>query len=307
MAPWLFLANLVVALAVFLPFSGTEFWGAKRWINIKGIILQPSEFLKITTILYLASWLKKKMGYPEIGLDLPKTKTKYHNILKEIYLPFLLFLMVLFFIFYFQSDISTLGIIFAILLVIYFAAGTPFWHTVSVILGGVIALFFLIKKAPYRVSRLIAFLNPNFDPLGISFQVKQSEIAVGSGGIFGQGLGMSFQKFSLLPQTISDATFAVFAEETGFVGCLILISLFLIFLVAGFVIAINSNEKFSQLVALGITFWIIFQGFVNISSTIGIFPFMGIPLPFVGYGGSHLIAELIGVGILLNIARQTKN
>jgi len=140
--------------------------------------------------------------------------------------------------------------------------------------------------------------------MGNGYQMKQALITVGSGGIFGLGLGMSLQKFGFLPQSMSDTIFAIFAEETGFIGSLILIFLFLIFFWRGFKIGKSTQDKFFQLTALGISSWIALQGFINIGAMIGILPLTGVPLPFISYGGSHIIVELIGVGILLNISKQ---
>ncbi|MFQ6049469.1 MAG: FtsW/RodA/SpoVE family cell cycle protein, partial [Candidatus Paceibacterales bacterium] len=158
--------------------------------------------------------------------------------------------------------------------------------------------------APYRFARVSVFLNPETDPMGIGYHLKQALIAVGSGGVSGSGLGLSEQKFGFLPQSISDSIFAIFAEETGFIGSSILVLLFLIFFWRGFKIGKQRKDKFSQLAAFGITFWITLQAFVNISSMIGIFPLTGIPLSFISYGGSALISELVGVGILLNISKN---
>lgn len=305
-APGLFLLNFIFLLLVFLPQIGSRFLGANRWLNFFGVILQPSEFFKFTSILYLSSWLKSKTTYQTRGAVILK-KRKIHYGFKEVFIPFLVFLAVISLVFYFQPDISTLVIIGLTSLVIYFAAGTPFWNIFLIIGGGIAGLFLFVKFEPYRLSRLIVFLNPEIDPLGIGFQIKQALIAIGSGGWFGRGFGMSSQKFVFLPHSMSDSTFAVFAEETGFLGSLVLILLFLLFLWLGLVIAKRSEDKFSRLAALGITFWIVFQGFVNISSAVGIFPLSGIPLPFISYGGSHLISELLGVGILLNIAKRHAN
>ncbi len=142
--------------------------------------------------------------------------------------------------------------------------------------------------------------------MGIGFQSQQAVIAVGSGGLFGLGLGLSRQKFGFLPQSMSDTIFTVFAEETGFLGALILISLFLVFLWRGFYISNKvRGDKFSKLLAQGITFWVVLQAFVNIGAMIGVLPLVGIPLPFISYGGSHLIAELTALGLLLNISKNT--
>lgn len=303
-SPLLLLANLIALVLVFLPQIGSRLWGASRWLSFGAINFQPSEFLKLTFILYLSSWLKNRFNYQTHGARILKNRKSYHDF-KQVFLPFLVFLVLISIILILQPDISTLIIIGSISLVIYFAIGTPFWHSLLIAGGAVSGLFLLIKYKPYRLSRIIVFLNPEIDPMGIGRQIKQAIIAIGSGGFAGRGFGMSGQS-GFLPQSMSDSTFAIFAEETGFIGCIFLIFLFLMFLWLGLMIAKKTADKFSQLVALGITFWILMQGFVNIGSMIGILPLGGIPLPFISYGGSHIVSELIGVGILLNIARQSK-
>lgn len=322
-SPILLLLNLIVLTFVFLPFIGLQLRGASRWINLGIASFQPSEFLKITTILYLAAWLKsqdnrgsKKKYFSKISKKTHMgnlynyfTRSKEKNILynvKKTLLPFLFFLGVISLILTLQPDVSTLGVIIFISLLIYFAAGTPIWHSILMILIGMGGLITLIRIEPYRLSRLIVFLKPEIDPMGIGFQMKQALIAVGSGGITGKGLGMSVQKLGFLPEPMSDTIFAVFAEETGFIGAIILVCLFLVFLWLGLRISKLAQDKFCRLAILGITLWITIQAFVNISSIIGILPLTGIPLPFISYGGSHLVAELIGIGILLNISRHSE-
>ena len=296
-APIFLLINLIFLAMVFLPQIGLQAGGAARWLNLGFFSFQPSEFLKLTFILYLASWLSARTE----KINIKKSKKEFSQTL----IAFLMAIGFISLLLIFQPDISTLGIIILIAALVYFWAGTPLWHSILIFLIGIGGLYSLIKLAPYRANRLLVFLKPETDPLGIGYQIKQALIAIGSGGILGLGLGMSYQKFGFLPQSISDSIFAIFAEETGFVGSLILISLFLIFLWQGVKIAKISPDKFSQLVCLGITSWIVIQGFINIGSMIGILPLTGTPLPFISYGGSHLIAELIGVGILLNISKYT--
>jgi len=295
-APILLLINVVLLAMVFLPKIGITFFGATRWLNLGPISFQPSEFLKLTFILYLAAWLTTRT---EKISALKKQKEFSQTLIAFLIVSGLISLLLIF-----QPDISTLGVIILVAGIIYFLANTPLWHSLLIVLIGSGVLLTLIKLAPYRVARLLVFLKPETDPMGIGYQIKQSLIAVGSAGIFGLGLGMSRQKFGFLPASISDSIFAIFSEETGFIGGLILISLFLIFLWRGFKIAKESKDKFSQLTALGISSWITLQAFVNIGSMIGILPLTGIPLPFISYGGSALISELIGVGILLNISKQ---
>ncbi len=298
-SPSLLLINLILLSLVFLPKIGSSAGGATRWLSLGPFSFQPSEFLKLTSILYFAVWLasrnseRSKSGFSKSEKDFSQTLVAFLIIVGLISLLLI-----------FQPDISTLGIIVLVAALMYFLAETPFWHSILVVLLGAGGLLTLIKLAPYRINRLLVFLKPEIDPMGIGYQINQALIAVGSGGISGLGLGMSQQRLGFLPQSISDSIFAILAEETGFIGCLILISLFLIFLWRGFGIVKTNQNKFFQLSALGITSWICLQAFINIGTMIGIMPLAGIPLPFISYGGSALVSELIAIGILLNISRQ---
>jgi len=296
-APILLLMNIILMMLVFLPEIGVRAGGANRWLNLGFTTAQPSEFLKITFILYLAVWLssRKILNVDRSGASKGVNQT---------FSAFLILIFLITLLLIFQPDVSTLGIIVLTGLAIYFLSGAPLWQLILIILVGATSLLPLIAIAPYRMARLLVFLKPETDPLGIGYQIKQALIAVGSGGIFGLGLGMSQQKFGFLPQTLNDAIFAIFAEETGFVGSFILILFFFLFFWRGFVIAKNAPDKFSQLLAFGITFWITIQTFFNISSMTGFLPMAGTSLPFISYGGSALISQLVGVGILLNISKQ---
>ena len=297
-APFLLLGNLVLLGMIFIPGIGLKIAGAARWIDLGPISFQPSEFLKLTFVLYLAAWLASRTLFQ----NKPAAIKNFSQTLAVFLIVFGLISLALIF----QPDISTLGIIFLVATLMYFSANTPFLHSVLIILLGTIGLFSLVKLAPYRASRFLVFFNPEIDPMGIGYQVKQSLIVIGSGGISGAGLGTSIQKFfpGFLPQTISDSIFVVFSEEAGFIGGLFLISLFLIFLWQGLKITKGAEDKFCQLASLGITSWIIIQAFVNIGAMIGVLPLTGIPLPFISYGGSALVTSLIGVGILLNISKN---
>lgn len=288
--PILLLVNLFLMILVFLPVVGMAFGGARSWINLFGVVsFQPSELLKLTSILYLASWLVVRTETEKAKKNFSTTLIAFFAIIGLI--SALLFL---------QSDIGTLSIIIITGVLIYFLAGTP-WKHLPVIISALIALLiFSIKIAPYRFQRISVFFNSDIDPMGISYQIKQALIAIGSGGIFGRGPSLG----GFLPQPMADSIFACFSEEWGFIGALTLIFLFLIFVWRGFAIAKNTPDKFCQLTALGLSVWIALQAFVNISSMIGILPLTGIPLPFISYGGSALIAELIGVGLLLNISKN---
>jgi len=289
-SPLLLLINLVLLIMVFLPVIGSKAGGSNSWLDFRIFSFQPSEFLKLTFILYLASFLASRA-------ERPGRKINFLVFLTVAGLISLLLIL--------QPDVGTLGIIILTAILMYFSSRTPIWQNVLIILlsaGGFIAL---MKFSAYRFNRLTAFLNPSADPQGIGYQVSQSIMTVGSGGLLGQGLGLAEEKFGLLPQPISDSIFVIFAKEAGFAGAIILISFFLIFLWLGFKIARKSKNLFSQLLALGITSWIVLQAFVNIGAMIGIMPLTGIPLPFISYGGSALITELAGAGILLNISKQS--
>jgi len=297
----LLLINLLLMAMIFLPVIGFSSGGAARWLKLGTFTFQPSEFLKLTFLLYLSLWLTNRIS----GQVRPSVK-KIKKIIEsnQTLISFLIIIGIISLLLILQSDIGTLGIIIFSAVLIYFVANIPLWHIGLIILLGITELIFLIKIAPYRAARILVFFNPDIDPMGIGYHIKQALIAVGSGGILGLGLGMSGQKYGFLPQSMSDSIFAVFSEEAGFLGALILISLFLIFLWRGLKIARDSQDKFSQLLAVGITSWIIIQAFVNISSMIGILPLSGVPLPFISYGGSALVIELAGVGLLLNISRN---
>lgn len=291
--PALFFLNLVLLLVVFLPkISGSA--KVVRWISIGSFSFQPSELLKLTFVLYLASWLdSRKKELAPLKKSFGRTFIAFLVLITLISLPLI-----------FQPDISTLVVIVSVAVLMYFLDRTPLSHSILIVSIGAVGLFALIKIASYRMSRLLVFLNPGVDPMGAGYQIKQALIGIGSGGITGLGLGMSGQKFGFLPGAISDSIFAIMAEETGFIGALILVSLFLVFFWRGFRIGKNSPDTFSRLLAFGISFWIIIQAFVNIGSMIRILPLTGIPLPFISYGGSALITELIGMGLLLNLSRN---
>ena len=308
-APILLLIIVFLTALVFVPQVGISSGGATRWINLGFISFQPSEFLKLAFIFYLAACLpnwtekKKKASFKKIE----KFSISQGSLLNinTTFIAFLFILGAISLLLILQPDISTLMVIFLSAILMYFLAETPLSHTVIVISMAAGGLLALIKVAPYRFNRLLVFLNSEIDPMGLSYQSKQAIITIGSGGITGLGLGMSAQKFGFLPQPMTDSIFAIFAEETGLIGGLVLISLFLIFAWRVFKISKKTADKFCRLTALGIGFWIIIQAFINIGSMAGILPLTGIPLPFVSYGGSAMVAELIGLGVLLNISKQT--
>jgi cell division protein FtsW len=299
------LISFVLMVLVFFPIIGVKSGGASRWINLGFTTFQPSELLKISFIIYLSAWLvnatkKNKFFKKEEAENLID---KIKNQFLEIF-PFLIVLGVVILLLAFQSDLSTLVLILGVAILLYFVANTPLWHTVSMIIFCSGLGLLLIKIAPYRMRRILVLFDPNTDPMGMGYQIKQILIAIGSGGIFGLGPGMSSQKFGFIPQTMADSIFAIFGEEFGFIGSFILVILFLFILWRGIKIAKQSEDIFSKLLALGISSWICMQAFINIAAMIRLFPLTGIPLPLISYGGSHIIVELISIGLLLNISKK---
>ena len=288
----LLLSSFLLLFLVFVPRIGYEYGGAARWIDVFGVSFQPSEIAKLGFILYLATWLK----------DHEKKFARF----SESLLPFFFISGLLGLLLIVQPDVGTLGIITLTGAIIYFLSGAPFHH-IGIILGsGIGLLLLLVKIAPYRLNRITAFFNPRVDPLGISYQINQALIAIGSGGLFGEGIGQSRQKYNFLPEPIADSIFAIWSEEAGFIGGIILISLFLFFIWRGFRIALSAPDSFGRLAAGGITTWIGLQAFINMGAISGLLPLTGVTLPFVSYGGSSLIIICVGVAILLNISTYSK-
>jgi len=303
-APLLVLLNIIALFLVFLPKIGNAAGGATRWLGVGNFVLQPSEFFKITAILYLSAWIASKLSEENVSGWKSITKKGYHNII-YILIPFVIFLGVIATALFLQRDASTLGIISLTLLALYFSAKTPLWHTLLIAVSGLSILLFFVRFEQYRLDRWLIFLHPDTDPMGKGYQLTQQLISLGSGGVFGKGLGLSTQKFGFLPQAMTDSIFAILGEEFGMIGGIVLISAFVLFFWLGIQIAKNTNDKFSKMTAIGIVVWICLQAFINMASVSGIFPLAGIPLPFFSYGGSHLAVELFSVGLLLNISKNS--
>lgn len=280
----------LLCLTLIFPFS-KEIRGGKRWIKLGSFSFQPAEFFKIFLILYLGFWLESK------------SKKIKEGVAKSF--PFFLILLFLIgIILILQPDVSTLLIIFSISLTAFFVAKAPIWQFLVIFLLGLFIIPPIIFLSPYRLNRILGFLNPNLDPLGKGYHLKQAEIAIGAGGIWGRGFGGSIQKLGYLPFAFSDSIFAVWAEETGFLGVLFLIGIFGFFFYQIFQIGIKAKILSEKIIAFSILSWFFTQFFLNIASQIQIFPFAGIPLPFLSYGSSHLISELIAVTFLVKIQRE---
>lgn len=288
----IFIIALGLLILVFVPGFGTTVYGAARWVEFGPISFQPSEVMKLAIILYLAAWLSSK------------GKAKTADFL-EGFIPFLGILSVVGFLIIKQPDTGTLGLIFFISLSIFFASGANLRHMFLLFVGALSFLFILIKIAPYRMQRFLVYINPEHDPLGFGYQMTQALVAIGSGGIFGAGLGQSRQKFNYLPEPVTDSIFAVLGEEMGFIGAVVIIALFLFVAWRGLQAARYAPDDFGKLVAVGIVSWIVFQAFINMSAISGLIPLTGIPLPFISYGGTSLAVLLASIGILLNISKHS--
>lgn len=312
-AIFLVFGNIILMFLVFAPGIGIAAGGAARWLNLGFTTLQPSEPLKLTFILYLSAWLAslsgKKSGSSSPGAAANRGKNNWQITL----VPFLCILGFVLGLLYLQSDGSTLMVIFITSLIMYFLAATPFWHTLLLVLAGSGGLFLLIRFTSYRLERFLLMIeswkDPFMikDPMGLGYQIKQALIAVGSGGLVGVGLGMSNQKIGqFLPHVMSDSIFTIYAEETGFIGSAILVFLFVFIFWRCVHIAGQLPDRFSSLCVVGIGSWFALQAFTNIGSMIGILPLAGIPMPFMSYGGSHILTESMAVGLVLNISRFRK-
>ncbi len=290
-AKYIFIASLALMILVFIPGLGVALGGAKRWVNLAGIYFQPSEFFKLALIVYLAAFLAKNS----------------ESVSRSSYgiLSFLLILGLLGFLIGSQPDIGTFSVLVAVTLTMFFLAGTRLSHIAFLSGAGLALLLLLIKIFSHARERIQVLFDPRIDPKGIGYQIDQIKIALGSGGIFGQGLTQSKQKFLYLPQPTGDSIAAVIGEELGFVGMVTLVGLFAAFAFYGFKVAQKAPDEFSKLLAGGITCLIVIQALVNISAIIGLLPLTGITLPFISYGGSSLVVSLIAVGILLNISKHS--
>jgi len=299
------LVTLLFTGLVFCPRIGVSLGGSSRWINLGIISFQPSEFLKIGFIIYLAAWISGQENKFSLKKFSHRFSKRSLDNTAKLFIPFVAIIGIIGFIFIRQPDISTLGIIVLTAFLMYFVANTRIFHTILLFALGITAFFALMNFTSYRSNRILTFMKEGIDPMGIGYQINQSLIAIGSGGIFGKGIGIGVQKFDFLPQTTSDSIFSIFAEESGLIGSICLIALFLLFAFLGVRISKHAPDKFSKILALGIVCWITMQAFVNIGAVTEIIPLTGIPLPFISCGGSHIIAELMGLGILLNISKHT--
>lgn len=276
--------SLVLLVSVFLPGIGVKAYGAHRWINLGFTILQPSELAKMAIIIYLSTWL--------IG--------KERKRLAAFFLLIGTFagLIIL------EPDMGTAIIILGTSLVIFFLSESDLRWLIFTVPLAIAILFALAIFSPYRFARITSFLNPEADPLKSSYHVRQAIISLGSGGFMGVGLGNSRQKYSYLPEASTDSIFAIIGEELGFVGAAGFIVILYYFYSRCFQITKAVEDPFGRLLGLGILAWLTLQTIINLGSMVALMPLTGVPLPFISYGGSALVVELTGFGIVLNIWKQ---
>ena len=287
--PALIVAVVCLILVLFTP----EVKGSTRWLGIGILRFSPSEMAKVCLVLFLAS-------------SLSRNTERLGSLTKGI-LPYVLFIGVVCLLVMMQPDLGTTFIIGVTALTMLAIAGARAMHMSLLGITGTFLVALAIVCERYRLQRLLAFLNPWKDPGGSGFQTIQSLYALGSGGLFGVGLGRSRQKFFYLPEQHTDFIFAILGEELGFLGTGLVLLLFLLLAWRGFRIALNAPDNFGALLAAGITTMIVLQAAVNIGVVSGVLPVTGIPLPFISYGGSSLLFILTGVGLLLNISRYAGN
>ena len=281
--------GISVALLVLVYIYGYTMHGSQRWLTLGGFVFQPSELMKLTIIIALARYF-----------DDHKSNESYK--LKELFIPFLIvigpFLLILK-----QPDLGTALIIMLIFASIIFFIGVN-WKSFFIALAGgliFIPIGWLFLK-DYQKERLITFFNPEKDPLGAGYHIIQSMIAVGSGGFFGKGfLNGSQTQLKFLPEQQTDFVFSVFAEEWGFIGGMVLIIMFISLILWGLKIALHARDLLGTIIAFGITALISWEVFINIGMVLGILPVVGIPLPFLSYGGSAMVALMTAIGLLMNI------
>ncbi len=287
--PYAFMANLLLLILLFLPYFGSILGGSRRWLTLGPISFQPTELLKVSFILYLA--------------HLAATFTKKSEY-RRLFAVFTCLIVVIGVLMILQPDLSTFVVITTIGLAIYFCAGMPIGNIFLILTTAGLGFLLLMRFSSYRLARLLTFLNPDNAPLAGGYQIKQMLYAIGSGGLFGLGLGLSRQKFGFLPHSISDSIFAIIAEETGFLGVIIVIVLFTSLSWMILRLAFKYKDSFRQFIAVGVGVWIAAQSFIHIAANIGLIPLTGMPLPFISYGGSALASQLIGLGLLLNGSKK---
>lgn len=284
MALPILLVSIILLALVFVPGVGVTFLGARRWVDARITTFQPAELAKLSFVIYLSAWFSRR----EQG---------------RLW-AFLLLFALLVGLIILEPDMGTAIILATSSLVLYFLSGAPAIQFITLVPVVTIIGGFLIIHEPYRLARVLTFLNIDKDPLGASYHIRQALIALGTGGLTGAGLGQSLQKYSYLPESTTDSIFAIIAEELGFIGALIVILVLLFIVLRGVKVAVAAKDQFGKLLGLGIVSFLAIQILINLAALVALIPLTGVPLPFISYGGSSLIVSLASVGILLNISKK---
>jgi len=287
---YVFVLAIILNLVIFIPGVGINTNGATRWLAIGAYSLQVSEILKIAVIMYFAAWLS--------GVGARVSEWKYGL------LPLVIILAICAGLLLAQPDTDTFVVIAASLIAMFLVAGGKWRQVFLLVFVGLLGLSLIVSVRPYLRARVENFIHPSSESLGSGYQLQQSLIAIGSGGITGKGFGQSVQKFGFLPEPVGDSIFAVAAEEFGFVGSIALIALFVFFTIRAFKVAGVATTAFGGLLVVGIVSFMIAQSFINIAAMIGVVPLSGIPLIFVSQGGTALLLALAEAGIILNVSRH---
>lgn len=277
--------TIILLFLVLIPGIGSKVGGARRWLDLGFFNLQPTELAKLAAIIYLPSW--------------------FINRERKRFFSFIFLLGLLMFLILLQPDMGTAIIIFCLSVTIYFLAGIETHYLFFLIPISLGSFWLLVKISPYRFKRLLAFFNPNLDPLGITYHINQILISLSNGGIFGQGIGASRQKFLFLPEAHTDSIFAIIGEEIGFIGCALLIIAYFVLIFKLTKIAMHATDRFGKLLAGGILALLGFQIIINLGAMVNLIPLTGVPLPFISYGGSNLLVSFMLMGILINIAKKS--
>jgi len=287
-----FVVTMALLALVLVPGIGTEAAGSRRWLVLPGIGgFQPAEMAKLAICLYLAHWLDRR-GREVRGL-------------RNGLLPFVILVAPGFLLIALEPDLGTAGVYVAAAIAIFFMAGANLFYLSAIGAAVLGAATVMVTRTPYQLQRIEGFLDPFRDPLHTGYNAIQALMALALGGITGAGLGASRQKYLYLPAPSTDFIFAIIGEEWGLIGTLTVLALFVVIAYQGYRIAIHAPDTFSGLLAAGITTWLIVQALVNMMVVTALLPVTGIPLPFISYGGSALIINLVAVGILLSISRET--
>lgn len=281
-SPVLYILGIISLVLVFIPGIGQSHNGASRWISIAGLRFQPIEFVKFSVVVFFSKWLSQHQRFgPFLFLST---------------LPAALIIL--------QPDLGSLLLLLTIACALFFVAGGSIKKLSLLAAVGIPLVVIAIISSPYRLERLSTFLNPESDPLGASFHIRQITLALGRGGWTGQGIGESQQKYSYIPEASSDSIFAIIAEEIGFLGSFGIIFLYAVFFYHAYQIIQKSNqEKSVKLLGLGIIIWIALQVILNLSAVVALVPLTGMPLPFISYGRSSLVMILFATGILIRIGK----